>query len=311
MISKLAIDNTRFSRKFFMYNRARDGFSALLKSLDFNNQESVLLPAYIGWSPREGSGVFDPVLENKIKYTFYAMDESLNIDLNSLKHAFDNNEIKLFVIIHYFGYVDPCYDKAIAMARDYGVTVLEDEAHSFFTNFIGGISGRKGDASIFSLHKMFPISTGGMLTLNDSETNFISNVVDINFPFDFDFYTMSRKRIDNSIRLAELLRPHSSKVTIMKPVLKNGEIPQTFPILINTVSRDKLYESMNDSGFGVVSLYHTMIENITDNSYPKSHFVANRILNLPVHQDVESSQINEMVSELLLQIDILEKEVTS
>jgi dTDP-4-amino-4,6-dideoxygalactose transaminase len=310
MIAKLATNKTRFSRNFFMYNRARDGFSSLLKSLGFNNEESVLLPAYIGWSSREGSGVFDPVLENELKYTFYAMDESLNIDLNSLKHAFDNNKIKLFVIIHYFGYIDPCYDQAIAMAREYGVTVLEDEAHSFFTNFIGGISGRKGDASIFSLHKMFPISSGGMLTLNDSEVNVISDTVDVNFPFNFDFYNMSRKRIDNSILLSELLSAHSSKVTIMKPVLKYGEVPQTFPILINTVSRDKLYESMNDSGFGVVSLYHTMIENITDDSYPRSHFVANRILNLPVHQDIDSSQINQMVNELLSQIEILEKDIT-
>ncbi|WP_351189626.1 DegT/DnrJ/EryC1/StrS family aminotransferase [Shewanella sp. TB4-MNA-CIBAN-0142] len=311
MITKLATDNDGFSRKFFMYNRARDGFSSLLKSLDFNNQESVLLPAYIGWSSREGSGVFDPVLENKLQYTFYAMDESLNIDLDSLKYAFDNNKIKLFVIIHYFGYVDPCYDQAISMAREYGVTILEDEAHSFFTNFIGGVSGRKGDASIFSLHKMFPISTGGMLTLNKAEKNVISSAVDIIFPFNFDFYSMSRKRIDNSILLAELLRPHSSKVTIMRPVLKSGEIPQTFPILINTVSRNKLYESMNDSGFGVVSLYHTMIENISNDLFPRSHFVASRILNLPVHQDIENSQINKMVSELLLQIDILEKNVIS
>jgi dTDP-4-amino-4,6-dideoxygalactose transaminase len=306
MISKLAVNSTNFRRQFVMYNRARDGFSAYLKYIKIANDESVLLPAYIGWSDREGSGVFDPIKELGAKHSFYQVDEFLNIDLNSLKSSFEKNKIKLFVIIHYFGFVDPYYAEAIAMARTFGVKVLEDEAHSFYTNFVGGISGVMGDASIFSLHKMFPIDNGGMLSIADSERSIVAEEVDADFPLVYDFPKISRKRVENALLIAELLEEHGDKVTIMKPCLQVGEIPQTYPILIKTVSRDQLYEKMNEAGFGVVSLYHTMIDSIAENEYPKSHFVAKKILNLPVHQDADYIQIKAMVKTLLEEINSLE-----
>ena len=306
MISKLAVNSTNFRRQLVMCNRARDGFSAYLKYIKIANDESVLLPAYIGWSAREGSGVFDPVKELGAKHSFYQMDEFLNIDLDSLKSSFEKNKVKLFVIIHYFGFVDPCYAEAIAMARNFGVKVLEDEAHSFYTNFVGGITGIMGDASIFSLHKMFPIDYGGMLSITDSERRIVAEEVDVDFPVVYDFPKIARKRVENALLIAELLEEHGDKITIMKPCLQVGEIPQTYPILIKTVSRDQLYEKMNEAGFGVVSLYHTMIDLIAENEYPKSHFVAKRILNLPVHQDADYIQIKAMVKTLLEEINTLE-----
>ena len=309
MISKVALNPANFRRKLVMYNRARDGFSAYLKAIEIADDECVLLPAYIGWSAREGSGVFDPVKELGVKHSFYALDEFLNIDLANLKRSFEQNKVKLFVIIHYFGFVDPCYEEAIAVARDSGVKVLEDEAHSFYTNFVGGLTGFMGDASIFSLHKMFPVKDGGILSIADSEQTLVSEKVDIEFPIVYDFAKIARKRVENTLLIAELLEGHSDKVTIMKPCLKVGEVPQTYPILIKTVSRDKLYEKMNGAGFGVVSLYHTMIDLIAEGEYPKSHLVAKRILNLPVHQDADPIQIKAMVTTLLEQINSLELEL--
>jgi dTDP-4-amino-4,6-dideoxygalactose transaminase len=306
MISKIAVNPTNFRRQLVMYNRARDGFSAYLKYINISDDESVLLPAYIGWSAREGSGVFDPVKKRGAKYSFYEMDEFLNIDLDSLQSSFEKRKVKLFVIIHFFGFVDPCYAEAIEMARSFGVKVLEDEAHSFYTNFVGGVTGIMGDASIFSLHKMFPIECGGMLSITDSEEEIVAEEVDFVFPVVYDFPKIARKRVENFLLIAELLEEHSDKITIMKPCLKVGEVPQTYPILIKTVSRDKLYEKMNEAGFGVVSLYHTMIDLISESEYPISHFVAKRILNLPVHQDADAIQIKAMVKTLLQQVNSFE-----
>jgi dTDP-4-amino-4,6-dideoxygalactose transaminase len=306
MISKVALNPDNFCRKLVMYNRARDGFSAYIKAIDIADDECVLLPAYIGWSAREGSGVFDPVKDQGVKHAFYATDKLLNIDLASLKRSFEQNKVKLFVIIHYFGYVDPSYEEAIAVARDFGVKVLEDEAHSFYTNFVGGITGHMGDASIFSLHKMFPVKDGGILSITDIEQRIVAEKVDVEFPTVYDFAKIAKKRVENTLLITALLEGHSDKLTIMRPDLKQGEVPQTYPILIKTVSRDKLYEKMNEEGFGVVSLYHTMIDLIAESEYPKSHFVAKRILNLPVHQDADPIQIKAMVKMLLEQIHSLE-----
>lgn len=309
MISKVAVNPANFCRKLVFFNRARDGFSAYLKSIEIADDECVLLPAYIGWSAREGSGVFDPVKERGVKHYFYALDEFLNIDLANLRRSFEKNKVKLFVIIHYFGFVDPFYEEAIAMARGFGVKVLEDEAHSFYSNFVGGLTGFMGDASIFSLHKMFPVKDGGMLSVTDIEQTIVSEEVDIELPIVYDFVNIARKRVENALLIAELLEGHSTKVTVMRPYLRGGEVPQTYPILIKTVSRDKLYEKMNDAGFGVVSLYHTMIDLIAEGEYPKSHFVAKRILNLPVHQDADLIQIKAMVKTLLEKINLLELEL--
>ena len=42
----------------------------------------------------------------------------------------------------------------------------------------------------------------------------------------------------------------------------------------------------------MVSLYHTMIKSLEKNNV--SNYVANKILNLPVHQDVEKEQLVDM-----------------
>jgi len=70
-------------------------------------------------------------------------------------------------------------------------------------------------------------------------------------------------------------------------------------VIIKKGSRDKLYELMNNSGFGVVSLYHTMIDQILQKEFPDSYFISKRILNLPVHQDADQQEIKIMVETLL------------
>ena len=49
--------------------------------------ERVLLPAYVGWSAKEGSGVFDPVDELGVPYAFYRLDDRLRIDLYGLEQC--------------------------------------------------------------------------------------------------------------------------------------------------------------------------------------------------------------------------------
>ena len=99
MISKIACNSNNFRRKMLMCPSAREAFSYYLKSLQFTNSEFVLLPAYIGWSAHEGSGVFDPVEESGLQYLFYELDENLNINIKKLEKLFKENRIKFINII--------------------------------------------------------------------------------------------------------------------------------------------------------------------------------------------------------------------
>jgi len=301
IINKLAKDLSKYRRTMLFYQNARTAFEVYLRSLQFLENEKVLLPAFIGWSSREGSGVFDPVVKLGLSHAFYIVDENLNIDINSLEKEFIQQNVKLFVIIHYFGYVDPHYKEAVGIARRHGAMVLEDEAHALYTDVVGGASGRLGDAAIFSLHKMLPVEYGGLLCINETSTStgFISQN-EPSIPFtSFDLVTIAKKRLENASALHSLLKNYTDQIILLRPKLNENEVPQTIPILIRSVSRDKLYELMNNAGYGVVTLYHTLIENISKENFPKSHYLAKRILNLPVHQDINLDNIPSMIGCLL------------
>ncbi|HEY4262417.1 MAG TPA: DegT/DnrJ/EryC1/StrS family aminotransferase [Schlesneria sp.] len=301
-ITKTAGDRDRFVRPCSLFPNARGAFQAFLQSLQFQQGEQVLLPAYIGWSSREGSGVFDPVTNLKLDFAFYRLNTKLQIDLEDLTSKLKTGRIKLVVLIHYFGYVDPSYTAAVEIARKYGAWVLEDEAHALLTDRIGGIAGRLGDACIYSLHKMLPVSGGGMLVTTLANRNLVQtghNESDQEQSLgEYDLFAVAQKRRRNAIHLAQSLSHLQEHVVPLWEDLQPGEFPQTFPVLILRANRDELYTKLNAAGFGVVSLYHTMIQEIGKDAYPASHAISRKILNLPVHQDVETDQLDQLVSEL-------------
>ncbi|MBW4633787.1 MAG: DegT/DnrJ/EryC1/StrS family aminotransferase [Iphinoe sp. HA4291-MV1] len=301
-IEKLAHQSNGFRRSCFTFTNARSAFFAFLKAVLPQADEKVLLPAYIGWSSREGSGVFDPIAELGLSYAFYKVDRRLHIDLDHLEQLFQTHKVKVLVLIHYFGYVDPNYVKAIKLARSYGALVLEDEAHAMLTDLVGGASGRLGDACIFSLHKMLPLKEGGMLVVNSGQESLLNSElwaeIHLPSPWEYDIKEISHRRCQNAELLSQLLEPLRDEVEPLWDKPQAGEVPQTYPVLIRNVSRDQLYFAMNQAGFGVVSLYHTMIEQITLEEFPVSHQLARHILNLPVHQDVESDALKVMVNQL-------------
>jgi dTDP-4-amino-4,6-dideoxygalactose transaminase len=262
----------------------------------------VLLPAYIGWSPREGSGVFDPIASLHLDYSFYALDERLRIDIDSLRTELQSGCIRVFVIIHYFGYVDSSYAKAVKIAREHGVFVLEDEAHAMLSDVVGGICGRLGDACIYSFHKILPVESGGAAIINDPESPLAQTLVadpSCVLPLcDFDLNRIADKRRANSLVLDKLIRELAPEVTPLSGAPGCREFPQTYPVMIRNGSRDRLYHEMNAAGFGVVSLYHTLISQISSDRFPAAANISRHILNLPVHQDASEDALESMVHEL-------------
>lgn len=303
IIEKVASQNN-YRRNIVFFDRARDGFRCWLENLKETSDDIVLLPAYIGWSPREGSGVFDPVRESGMKYAFYRIDNKLHIDLADLKRKLDQGNIKVFVIIHYFGHVDPNYDKIIAMVRSYGCFILEDEAHALYTDMIDGKSGRQGDAVIYALHKMLPVEKGGALVLNNDsvflQTKEIKDILS-----SYDLYSIAERRKANVCFLRKLLAGCEGVHPLWEEV-EDRETLQTFPVIIEKADRNILYEVMNNAGFGVVTLYHTLIESISRKEYPDSYDLSEKILNLPVHQDIHEAELFMLVEYLKKSIKELE-----
>jgi dTDP-4-amino-4,6-dideoxygalactose transaminase len=305
MITKRAENSSNFARLIIPFQSARKAFGAILRALDIADGK-ILLPSYIGWSPREGSGVFDPIALLDLDYSFYALDERLHIDIDSLRTELQSGCIRVLVIIHYFGYVDPSYEEAIKIAREHGVFILEDEAHAMLSDVVGGICGRLGDACIYSFHKILPVPSGGAAVVNDPESPLAKALVpdpDCALPLcDFDLNRIAYKRGANSLVLDKLVRKLGPSIEPLFGAPGCDVFPQSYPVMIRSTSRDRLYHEMNAAGFGVISLYHTLISQISSDSFPAAAKVSRRILNLPIHQDVSEDALESMVRELAVRV---------
>jgi len=299
-IEKTAKDDKKFRRPLFFFQNARTAFKAYLQALKLQPGQAVLLPAFVGWSIREGSGVFDPVAELGIDYVFYRMTKQLHIDMEDVAKCFMENDIAVAVIIHYYGYVDPAYDDFTVTAHNAGAVVLEDEAHSMLSDIVGGICGRAGEACIYSLHKILPVDDGGVLVLNSNygrrpvEAPFNTSYI-VDAYWNYDLFAIAEKRRENSVVLSQMLQKLAGEVDLLWPVIGNGTVPQTLPVLIKNVSRDRLYEFMNLHAYGVVSLYHTLIKQIKIEEFPVSYELSHQIMNLPVHQDIDKENFGGFI----------------
>jgi hypothetical protein len=295
LISKVAQDPQRFRRVIHAYPAARAAFGAYL-DLVSTPDSTILLPAYIGWSPREGSGVFDPVRERSLRHAFYRVDRHLNIDVEHLIGLIRRTAHVIVVLVHYFGRVDPSSEAIAVAARQAGAIVVEDSAHALLTDWVLGAAGHFGDASVFSLHKLLPIP-GGLLVSRHSLGD-IGPAQGVNIET-FDLAQIAAARRRNAAFLTAILGRLEGHLELLWGETSDRVwVPQTLPVVIRLADRDALYEEMNARGFGVVSLYHTLIDEIEAASFTDSVWLSRRILNLPVHQEVELEHLEMLVDAL-------------
>ncbi|MBF0483576.1 MAG: DegT/DnrJ/EryC1/StrS aminotransferase family protein [Candidatus Omnitrophica bacterium] len=289
-------DQCYWDWRFFL--SAREGFGKIL-SLSSMKGKTILMPAYIGYSTREGSGVMDPVKTADVPFEFYHLDAGLRIDTVHLKQLIVRHAGQILLLIHYFGFVDPQYTEIMAFARQNGMVIIEDFAHALFTFLKSDI--REFDFAFFSIHKMLPFENGGMI-LSRKGIDAPSGSEDLKreFPlFDFDYEAIIRKRVMNYDTIKNFLDASDIKdrIMILRPEL-GQTVPQTFPILTaDRIVRDRLYFGLNEQGFGAVSLYHTLIAEI-GMEFKTERSISDRILNLPVHQDCSEEQLILMMQVL-------------
>lgn len=300
MITKIQENKENYYHEELFYNRARDAMFDIVNELVKNGYKDIFIPGYIGWSPKEGSGLFDPLNSiTKLNRNYYKMDKNLNINLDYLKEVLSDSSILL--IVNYFGFRDPNFNLIIDYAHNYNCIVIEDNAHGFFTYHLNEIS--KSDYTFFSLHKMFPFKEGGSLIIHNTNIPMkLSGKENTSYnPYNYHIWSILNKRLNNYIEINNLIQDYSGFMKPLKSIdLIQHNIPQTFPILLNRGDRNKVYEIMNAKGYGVVSLYHTMIDEIKDNNlFEDSVWLSERILNLPIHQDIVLEEYNNMVNCLI------------
>lgn len=299
-VAKGAIDPGNCVTPRLFYRAAREGFQDFLSHVPGAAERGILLPAFIGWSPREGSGMFDPVRGSGTPPSFYELNPDLTVDLQSLEDALASQRPAVTVLIHYWGRTDPCTEQVAALASKYRSILVEDLAHAYFSRLLGAPAGLFGGVNLYSLHKMFPLSEGGMIEYCDrsllkGQRETLPDLV--RTVASYDSARISRMRRENFLRLTGMLRvlpEHGSEFTLVWPDLADHDVPQSLPVRIHARNRDSVYASMNAEGFGMTSIYHTLIEELRGR-FPKMNEMAATITNFPIHQDVEREELAPMV----------------
>lgn len=290
IIEKKQTDPDNCIFRWHYFSCARQGLKKILEQPLLRGRK-ILIPAYIGHSTREGSGVFDPIAQTKKEYVFYRMDGSLNIDEADLKKKMSVHVGQILLLIHYFGFKDKNIDAIKKSARVNGMVIIEDFAHALFTFY--NDPQQDFDYAVFSLHKMLAFADGGLvLCQGPLESTKQASDYDL---FRYDFPLIAKRRRENYEYILQTLKARKGQnIRIMFPVL-DSFVPQSFPILLaGREIRDHLYFAMNEAGYGVVSLYHELIGPV-DSSFLCEHEISDRILNLPVHQDAGQKQLEGML----------------
>mgnify|MGYP001080041945 CR=1 FL=1 len=300
-IEKIQNNPENFKINFLFYKRARDAMFDIINNLNVHGFMDIYVPDYIGWSPKEGSGIFDPLNTiSDLKRHYYKMSRELEIDVMDLKKEIKKHSILL--VVNYFGFRDKSLRELIEYAHSIDCIVIEDNAHGFYTYFCKGKA--EADVTFFSLHKMFPFSQGGGMIIDNKdlmveELNNIKEPIGFN-PFKYDYNSIARKREENYRALYLMMENCESYFIPLKDISAiEKNVPQTFPIIIKRGNRDKIYKIMNDAGYGVVSLYHTLIEELRGSEHSKALWLSQHIMNLPIHQDTDKTMYKGMLNTLI------------
>lgn len=146
-------------KKVIFTDMGRTAFRLIIEQLQLQNSK-MIVPAFI-------CDIFYPIFkEYKIFPVFSDISrKTFNIEPDQIEKILEKeNGIKSIILVHAFG--KPAnLEKISSLAKTHGVLLIEDCAHDLGNQIDGKYLGNFGDASFFSLYKLFPCLRGGIAVL--------------------------------------------------------------------------------------------------------------------------------------------------
>jgi dTDP-4-amino-4,6-dideoxygalactose transaminase len=298
LISKEATGERNADYSVYFTKSCRDAMRQVLMMSGESNR--ILIPAYIGLSLEEGSGILDPIKESGTSFAFYAVDFNLDPILESLESRIESFKPTHVLVVNYFGYLISNRTSVFEMLSQFSVHTIEDFAHLLLPLTDKSEVAKLAEYEVYSLHKTIGSNTGGGALLKSRDKLFISNTITNNSLALYaktNIEYISRIRRRNFLYLSTELQTFAA--TKFKPFFSDGRgpiLPLNFPIRVSTTqSRHELYSLLVESKIFPTALYHRLVPEITDSEYPTSLKVSETILNLPIHQDIELNQLDVMI----------------
>ncbi|RLA45919.1 MAG: hypothetical protein DRR42_18880 [Gammaproteobacteria bacterium] len=289
----------RFHNGLYFTSAARRGLFHLLKhSALLGSRQHILLPAYIGITEREGSGVLDPIIEAGWTHDFYPLSPDLS-PADGLDKLLVAEPGAALLVIHYFGWPVHEIGKLADRCRAEGRMLFEDCAHVLHD--YGSAIGSYGDGAIWSIHKTLPVNSGGIVKWSgyaqwvEVTADTMSQDVIVTMCHT-DLSAVADQRRRNFDQLFARLEGSGCQLR-WQP---GDHTALNMPLLVpQGVDRFELYKRLIQREVGVVALYYRLVDEIDIEQHPVSKEIMRRILNLPIHQDLGHREI-EFIAETFL-----------
>ena len=273
---------------------ARSAFQFILSLLKKNDKRGILIPSYIGFSSKEGSGVFDPIKKTKFNYSFYRVNEKLQPDLKDIQQHLETGKYQAIFLIHYFGIYQCNSKEFVKMCHSYNVKVIEDCAHLISDESGMNGVGQEGDFAIYSIHKNTASNSGGFFVDNNEHEIFeidLSSQIDeesLKIFSNTNLHQNAKTRINNYLEISKWVTSLYGIELIYKNIPK-GFVPLNCPIIVSHNKREELYNALVQKNLWPTALYHTLISEVKEADFPEAHYLSKNILNLPTHPGVKES----------------------
>lgn len=260
---------------------------------------------------------------------FCDIEEDFNISIAGIKKLI-TDKTKAIVPVHWSG--RPCeMDEMMEISAEFGIPIIEDACHSIMAEYHGKRTGTFGITGCFSFHPLKNLNVwgdGGIITTNSDDMNAKIRLLRNHGLTDRDhceiFGYNSRldtiqavvashllEKIDSitdaRINHANYLDRGLSEVPGIKVPQRVDTIKEVFHIYsFMAESRDALVQFLRGNGIDAKIHYPIPMHlqpaaqylNYKKGDFPMAENAANRTISLPVHEFVESKDLDFMISKV-------------
>jgi dTDP-4-amino-4,6-dideoxygalactose transaminase len=243
----------------------------------------------------------DPIVECGTPFDFYRLDDSLRVDIDDFRKSLAHCRIGVVVLVHYNGFPDPNITNIVEICRSHNVLLVEDCSHCPpDTHSAEGI-GTYGQYAIYSAHKYLPVRDGGLLrdngvgpVLPEVPTAARISLDSLEVLHRSNLTAIAMQRRANYEQLRCELSDMRRDITMLVPDPPMAATPHNFPLLLRAGTRHAVFQSLMKQSVRPISLYYRLVPQIAQCYYPSAHYVAARIINLPIHQDLTSTELTRI-----------------
>ncbi|RTZ00914.1 DegT/DnrJ/EryC1/StrS family aminotransferase [Flavobacterium sp. RSP49] len=248
---------------------------------------------------------------------------NLNIDLIEEKIT---SKTKAIMVVHLYGQI--CWnEKLVALAKEYNLKIIEDNAQAVGATYKGNRTGNLGDASGFSFYpgkNLGALGDAGAVTTNDANlaaqvralgnygcsTKYVNNFKGLNSrlsDMQAGFLHVKLKYIDaENHRRREIAARYIKEIKndkIVLPNLPNASENHVWHLfVVRTENRDVLQSYLTENGIQTAIHYpipphkQAAYKELNHLSYPITEKIHNEVLSLPISPVLTDEEVSLVIN---------------